>query len=97
MNGAAIVAPHVDNEFLIRVQKLARFMRWTAISVIPEVYEACLGDNTRKFPEASTLFFCGLRLRIWDSPLSVIEWSWICDIAAGVPCLRIESSCWFQT
>jgi hypothetical protein len=57
MNGAALIHPHVDNEFLIRVQKLARFMRWTACSVIPEVYEACLEDSNRKFPEASTLFF----------------------------------------
>ncbi len=56
MNGAAVVVPHVDNEFLIRVQKLARFMRWTACSVIPEVSEVCLRDNTRKVPEASTMF-----------------------------------------
>jgi hypothetical protein len=57
MNGAAIVHPHTDNEFLLRVQKLARYMRWTACSVIPDVYEACLLDTTRHFPEASTLYF----------------------------------------
>ena len=74
MNGAALVPPHVDNEFLVRVQRLARFMRWTACSILPAVYEDCLEDSSRKFPEASTLFFfCGQRLRIWDSPLSVIE------------------------
>ena len=73
MNGSALVSPHVGNEFLGRVQKLARFMRWTACSVIPQVYEACFNDPSRQFPEASTLvFFCGQRLRTWDTPLAVV-------------------------
>ena len=80
MNGSALVSPHVGNEFLGRVQKLARFMRWTACSVIPQVYEACFNDPSRQFPEASTLFFlwtavedlgysfsCCWRLSICDS------------------------------
>jgi hypothetical protein len=57
MNGAALVGPQVGNEFLGRVQRLARYMRWTACSVIPAVYEACRNDPNRQFPESSTLFF----------------------------------------
>ena len=57
MNGAALVGPQVGNEFLGRVQRLARYMRWTACSVIPAVYEACRNDPDRHFPESSTLFF----------------------------------------
>ena len=65
MNGAALVSPHVGNEFLGRVQKLARFMRWTACSVIPKVYEACFNDSSRQFPEASTLFFWWTAVEDW--------------------------------
>ncbi len=57
MNGAALVGPQVGNEFLGRVQRLARYMRWTACSVIPAVYEACRNDPNTQFPESSTLFF----------------------------------------
>ncbi len=57
MNGAALPTEYAENEFLLRVQRLARFMRWVACAVVPDVYEVCREDAARNFPEASTLFF----------------------------------------
>ena len=75
---------HVGNEFLGRVQKLARFMRWTACSVIQQVYEACFNDPSRQFPEASTLFFLWTAVEDLGYSFSCCWRLSICDSAKDV-------------
>ena len=57
MSGAGLTDKWASNEFLIQVQRLARYCRWLACSVIPEVYNHVKDVQKRKFPEASTFHF----------------------------------------
>ncbi len=71
MNGASIPPRWEKNEVLLAVQKLARYMRWLACSLLPDVYENCRSDPERRFPEASTLFF------LWSAVEDQILESWL--------------------
>ncbi len=68
LNGSAVPPRWQENEFLLNVQRLARYLRWVACSLLPDVYETCKKDTTRRFPEASTLFY--LWTAVEDSVLS---------------------------
>ena len=71
MSGAALSTPWDKNPFLQSLQKLARFMRWVACSLLPDVYNVCLGHDHRTFPEASTYSF------MWSAVEDLILSSWL--------------------
>ena len=71
VNGASISPEWDGADFLRRVQKLSRYLRWLACSLLPDVYEVMREDTSRKFPEASTLFF------LWTSVEDFILSVWV--------------------
>ena len=56
-NGSKLPDGLENNEFLKRLQKAARYMRWLAVSLAPGIYELCSADPDRTFPMASTFTF----------------------------------------
>ena len=56
MNGSTATCAH-GHDWLHRVRRLARFCRWWARSLLPEVFALCVEDPTKTFPEASTFFY----------------------------------------
>jgi hypothetical protein len=52
MAGGGLSEEWSKNIFLQGVQKLSRYMRWMACSLLPAVYQKCVSDKDRKFPEA---------------------------------------------
>jgi hypothetical protein len=70
LNGAALKAPHSDNSFLKGLQKLARYLRWLACSLLPDVHARCKQEN-RRCPETSTMYY------MWTAIEDQIMQSWI--------------------
>ena len=56
-NGGSPPAGFEDNAFLKRLQKAARYMRWFACSVAPDVYSLVGDDPSRDFPTATTFTY----------------------------------------
>jgi len=71
MNGSALIPPWETNEFLLNLQKLARFLRWLACSLLPDVYAKVATDSERTFPEASTFYY------MWTAVEDQILTAWI--------------------
>jgi len=70
LNGGGIPDQLKGNEFAIDVQRLARWLRWMACTLLPEVYQSCREEG-RRFPEASTLYF------LWSAVEDVILHAWV--------------------
>lgn len=71
MGGSALTPPWDKNAFLPEVQKLARYMRWVACSLLPDVYQTCCTHEQRSYPEASTFFF------MWSAIEDFILSAWL--------------------
>ena len=70
VNGGSIPEGFATNEFLLKVQMLAKYLRWLACTLLPEVYAACRDDPSRQHPEASTLFY------LWTAVEATIVMVW---------------------
>ena len=55
--GGGIPQAYLQNTFMIQFQKTARYLRWLACSLIPDVYERTKDMADKKHPQASTLFY----------------------------------------
>jgi len=70
LGGSAIPAQWVGNDFVNRLHKAVRWLRWLACTLLPDVHERCRSEN-RRFPESSTLFF------LWTAVEDAILHAWI--------------------
>ncbi|CAE7810987.1 unnamed protein product [Symbiodinium sp. CCMP2592] len=69
-NGGTPPPSLVGNEFLFKLQKASLFCRWTAVTLLPEVYERCMQDQSREHPDASCLFY------LWSAVEDIVLDAW---------------------
>jgi len=71
LNGKGLHPPLDANAFLVRLSKAARYLRWLACSMLPEVYQDYCQDASRRFPEASTF------TRFWTTAEDLVLTAWV--------------------
>ena len=57
LQGASLPEAFEDNEFLKKLQKVSLYLRWLAMSALPDVHDLIKLDEKRPFPESSVLYY----------------------------------------
>jgi len=56
-SGSAIPAAFEKNQYMVRVARLGRFMRWLAVSIMPEIHQVLTANSDVRSPEATCFSF----------------------------------------
>lgn len=56
-SGSAIPAAFEKNQYIVRVARLGRFMRWLAVSIMPEIHQVLTANSDVRSPEATCFSF----------------------------------------